>query len=170
MIRTALGLVLPLAICVAGCSSENKPTVFESKHDEHSHGHSHEHNKMMLEDFGPYHAGLTAHLSKKTGNELDIAFETLEPQPKPVPLPLDKLTAKATRAGDDKTYTLEFEPTEKEERKDDPDGKCSRFTAKAPWMKHEDQLTVTLITTLDGKEKRTVWLNFNPKTFAHVDE
>jgi hypothetical protein len=166
MVRIVSCLFVALAVFVVGCDRESKPTVFENKHDEHEH--SHERNKMMLVDYGPYHAGLTAHLSKKDGNELDIVFETVDE--KPLPLPRAKLIAKATRTGDDKTYTLEFEPAPKDERKDDPDGKCSRFTAKAGWIKHENMLTVTLITTLDGKEKRVVWVDFNPKRFAHVDE
>ncbi|HEV3440782.1 MAG TPA: hypothetical protein VG122_25740 [Gemmata sp.] len=170
MVRILSCLLSTLTVFVVGCSKESKPTASENKQDEHAHGHNHEQNKMMIEDFGSYHAGLTAHLSKKEGNELDIVFETQDKEPKPVPLPLTKLIAKATRSGDDKTHTLEFEPAEKNERKDDSDGKCSRFTAKAPWIKHEDMLTVTLITTLDGKEKRVVWVDFNPKKFAHIDE
>jgi hypothetical protein len=122
----------------------------------------------MFKDIGPYHIGLTAHLSKKEGNELDIVFETTDD--KPLPLPLAKLTAKATRAGEDKTYTLEFEPAEKEERKDDPDGKCSRFTAKTPWINRNDALTLTVTVPLDGQEKKAVWTDFNPKKYAHHDD
>jgi hypothetical protein len=166
MFRMLCCLFPALAVLVVGCNPESKQTAFENKHDGHTH--SHEHNKMMLEDFGPFHAGLTAHLSKKEGNELDIVFETIDE--KPLPLPLTKLIAKATRNGDDKKYTLEFEPAEKDERKDDPDGKCSRFTAKAPWITHEDMLTVTLTTKLDDQEKKVVWVDFNPKKYAHVDE
>jgi hypothetical protein len=168
MLRILCCLFPALAVFVVGCKPESKPTVFENKHDEHNHNH--DRDKMMLEDFGQYHAGLTAHLSKKEGNELDIIFETQDKEPKPVPLSLTKLTAKATRAGDDQKYTLEFEPAPKEERKDDPEGKCSHFTAKAPWIKHEDMLTVALTTTLDGQEKKVVWVDFNPKKNAHVDE
>lgn len=162
--------VFPFLVALAaGCSSESKPSVYEGKHEEHGHGHSHERGHEMLADIGPYHAGLTAHLSKKDGNELDIFFE--DEKEKPHPLPVAKLTARATRKGDDTTYTLDFEPAEKDERKDDPDGKCSRFTAKTPWMKNEDVLTVTLTAPIDGQEKKAVWLDFNPRKFAHhIDE
>ncbi len=168
MFRLSLSLIPVIAVFCFGCKPENKPTVFESKHDEHGHGHSHEHNKTMFKDFGQHHVGLTAHLSKKDGNELDIVFETIED--KPLPLPLDKFTAKATRAGDEKSYTLEFEPAEKEERKDDPEGKCSRFSAKAPWMKRDDMLTVTLSVPIEGQLKGAVWTDFSPKQFAHHDD
>jgi len=167
MFRNSMVLFALVGVFICGCKPENKPTVFENKHDEHEH-HSHERGNMMLADFGPYHAGLTAHLSKKEGNELDIVFETVDE--KPQPLPLAKLTAKASISGEEKTYTLEFEPAEKDERKGDPDGKCSRFTAKAPWMKHEQMLTVVLTAPLDGQEKKAIWTDFNPKKYAHVDE
>jgi hypothetical protein len=163
--------LLPVFIVFGfGCKQESKPTVFESKHEEHDHG-SHERGHEMLADFDTYHACLTAHLSKKEGNELDIFFETDEKDPKPVPLPLAKLTATATRNKEEKSYTLEFEPSPKDERKGDPDGKCSRFTAKTPWMNSEDMLTVVLTAPIDGKEKKAIWTEFNPKKFAHhIDE
>jgi hypothetical protein len=173
MFRVLRPLFSVLIVVAFGCKPEGKPpvpTVFESKHEKNEHDHSHARGKLMLADFGPHHAGLTAHLSKKEGNELDIVFETADKEPKPLPLPLTKLTAKATRTGDDKEYTLDFEPAEKDERTGDPDGKCSKFTAKAPWIKHEDMLTVVLTATLDGQVKKTIWTDFNPKKFAHVDK
>ena len=173
MFRLLCSFILVLLAFSFGCKPESKPpvpTVFESKHEKHEHDHPHSRGTLMLTDFGPYHAGLTAHLSKKEGNELDIIFETADKDPKPVPLPLTKLTAKATRKGDDKEYTLDFEPEEKKERQDDPEGKCSRFTVKAPWIKHEDLLTVVLTATLDGQVKKAIWTDFNPKQYAHKDE
>ncbi len=162
-------LLVPLfAVLAFGCGPDPKPTAFESKHDEKGHGHSHEHNKMMLEDFGPYHAGLTAHLSSKEGNEVDVVFETLEH--KPVPIAADKLTGTAVKNGEDQKHQLVFEPAPKDERKDDPDGKCSRFTAKTPWMKPDDTYTITVTAPLNGKDKPIPFVDFNPRKFAHVDE
>jgi hypothetical protein len=157
----------PSIVCVLvlGCQPEAKPSVFESKHGEH--GHSHDRDKMMLKDYGKIHVGLTAHISKKTGNELDLVFETEDKEPAPAPQPFSKLIAKATRQGEDKSYELVFEPAEKEERKDDPEGKCSRYTAKAPWMKPDDMLTVRLPIDLNGQEKIILWVDFNPLRYAH---
>jgi len=168
MSRLLIFLIPAFAIAVLGCKSESKPTVFENLDSKHTHDHPHTRDKMMLADIGKYHVGMTAHLLKMEGNELDIIFETMDE--KPLPLPLTKVTAKATRTGEEKTYDLEFEPAPKEERKDDPEGKCSRFTAKAPWIKHEDKLTVTVSAMIDGKESRGVFVDFNPKSFAHVDK
>lgn len=83
---------------------------------------------------------------------------------------MTKLLAEANRTEEDKQYHLEFEPTQKDLRKDDPDGKCSRYRTQAPWIKHGDMLTVVLTTNLYGQEKKVVWVDFDPKKFAQVDE
>jgi len=160
MFRLSLFL-LPFVLC--GCQPANAPATFESE----PHGHSHERDKMMLADVGKkYHAALTAHLSSKDGNELDIFFETADEAHKPVPLPLAKFNAQAVY-GAGKEYVLEFEPAPLDERKGDPDGKCSHFVAKAGWMKPEDQLTIIAIVDIDGKLVTLEWNDFNPKKFAH---
>jgi hypothetical protein len=134
-----------------------------------SGGHTHERDKMMLADAGPYHAALTAHLSSKTGNELDVTFETADKDHKPVPLPLTGFTANA-KSADGGEQILEFKPAPKDERKSDPDGLCSHFVASAAWMKPNDRLTITAIVEIDGKKERITWENFNPKKYAHVEE
>jgi hypothetical protein len=121
---------------------------------------------MKLADAGHYHAALTAHLSRKDGNELDVFFETADEVPKPVPLPLAAFKAAAkTAAGEDRV--LEFEPAPKDERKDDPDGKCSHFVAKAGWMNPDDVLTVTATVPVHGEPKALEWKDFNPRKYAH---
>ena len=142
---------------------EQPAATFQSEPD---YDHVHERDKMMLEDAGPYHAGLTAHLSQKEGNELDIFFETIADPPKSTPLEMASIKAVAKTA-DGTQHNLTFEPAPKDERKDDPDGKCSHFVAKASWMKAEDVLTVTAATTINGKPNTIEWKNFNPKKYAH---
>jgi len=150
----------------AVCSCTVKPTgTFKSE----EHGHSHERDKMLLADAGPYHAALTAHLSSKDGNELDVFFETTDDPPKPAALPITKFKAIAKTA-DGKEHALEFEPAEKDERKGDPEGKCSHFVAKAGWMKPEDVLTVTATVKIDGKDTTIEWKNFSPKKYAHHED
>lgn len=123
----------------------------------------------MLADAGHYHAALTAHLSQKDGNELDVFFETPDAEHKPVPLPLAGFTATA-KAADGKVHALTFEPAPKEERKGDPDGKCSHFVAKAGWMKSTDALTVTVPVVINGKPVTIEWADFNPKKYAHHED
>lgn len=158
-----------LAGALVGCSSPTPPPAATVR-EEGGHDHDdHDRGKMMLADAGPYHAALTAHLSKKDGNELDLFFETTAKDPKPVPLPLDKLTATATTAAG-KAHELVFEPAPKAERKDDPDGKCSHFVAKAPWMTPDDVLTVTATVEVKGRDRAATWKGFNPKKYAHHED
>jgi hypothetical protein len=164
-----LSCLVAVPLLMLACQ-ENKPQVFKNKHEDHDHDHQHERDKMMLRDVGPYHVGLTAHLSRKEGNELDVIFETQDKEPRPAPLPEKTLTARATREGESESHELVFEPAPPEERKGDPEGKCSHYSAKAPWMKPEDKLTITLRVPLDGQEKKVVFVDFNPRKFAHVDE
>lgn len=152
----------------AGCGGGSGPAGSTSR-EGGGHGHSHVRGKMLLADAGPYHAALTAHLSSKTGNELDIFFETADADPKPVPLPLAKLTATATTAGG-KEHQLAFEPAEPDERKDDPPGKCSHFVAKAGWMQPDDVLSVRATVEIDGKLHPVEWKGFNPKKYAHHED
>ena len=150
---------------VFGCGTRNADPA--THREEGDQSHSHERDKMLLADLGKkHHAGLTAHLSSKTGNELDVFLETADDAHNPTPLPLTQLTAKA-KADDDKEYELIFEPSEPDERKDDPPGKCSHFVAKAPWMKPGDLLTVTTNIELDGKSHSVEWKEFTPKKYAH---
>ena len=155
------GLVSFLAF---GCGSGDRALTVSTYRSESGRGHSHERGKLLLADAGRYHAGLTAHLSSKEGNELDVIFETADAEPKPVPLPLARYTA------DGQAHELVFEPAPKDERKDDPDGKCSHFSAKAAWMKANDVLTVSGTIPIEGKLHAIEWKDFNPKKYAHFEE
>jgi hypothetical protein len=165
----ALSLFTAAALALAGCNKSQPTTEFKGKKDDHDHDHDRKDAK--IEDIGPYHAGLTAHLPKKDGEpiELDVFFETVK-DPKPLPLAATKLTARVTRAGDDKAYELVFEPDDPKERKDDPPGKCSRFTTKLPWAKPEDKLTIVITAPIDGADKKATWVDFVPKNYAHAHD
>ena len=168
MRRPTLVLFALIVSSLCGCPTPKQPpATFQSE----SHGHSHDREHLKLVDVAgtDYHAGLTSHLSSKEGNELDVLFETVDTPPKPVPLPLASFRATAKTA-DGKEYALEFTPAPKDERKDDPDGKCSHFSAKAGWMKPEDTLVVTATVHIDGKERTVTWKGFNPKKYAHHEE
>lgn len=134
------------------------------------HGHSHERGKMLLADVGTkYHALLTAHLSSKDGNELDIFFETPdEKKPTPVAIPVESLTAHIRAAGADEAREARFEPAPMAERPSgEKAGACSHFVAKVPWMKADATLNVVVPLTLEGDRYRITWDNFNPRKYAH---
>ena len=169
MLRTLSVLVATGIVLSAGCGGPagSAPATYRS---EGEHGHSHEREKMKLADAGPaHHAALTAHLSSKEGNELDIFFETSDADHKPTPLPLAKVVAKAKTATGTE-HELVFEPAPMDERKDDPPGACSHFVAKAGWMTPADVLTVTTTVDVDGKPRHVKWTDFNPKQYAHFEE
>ena len=72
-----------------------------SKHDDHDDDDEHVRGKMKIEHAGPYHAALTVHLSPQ-GNELDLFFETVSKEPKPVALSVKEILATVTRKADNK--------------------------------------------------------------------
>jgi hypothetical protein len=163
-----------LALLAAGCQGQTGPApagkaVTGSAPADP--GHTHERGKMLIADAGPHHALLTAHLSQKDGNELDILFETPDTKdPKPVALPVESVTAQATVGGGE-PQVLRFEPAPENERpKDEKAGTCSHFVAKAPWMKPTDILYVVANVTIDGKPVTIRWSDFNPKKYAHHED
>jgi hypothetical protein len=144
------------------------PGEFKPKKDGHDHS-DHDSGKVQFKDGEApggkkCHVGLTAHLSKKGDHELEVVFETFDKKPLPIP-EKTKVTARVTRAGDDKAYDLEFKPGDKDERKTDPDGQCSRFAAETPWMKPDNKLTVTL--TIEGVSQKLPWVDFDVKKYSH---
>lgn len=164
---------LAAAAFLAGCSGQSAapPPVVTARGSSHD-DHVHERGKMMLTDAGQYHAALTAHLSSKEGNELDVFFETTDPKdPKPVALAVKSFAATAKRAGDGKEFELKFEPAPADERpKDEPEGLCSHFVAKAPGVGPDDVLTVTAELTIRGKLQTVTWKEFVPRKYAHHAE
>jgi hypothetical protein len=174
MIRFTAAWLFGLAsvLALAGCGDKSKPSQqdeFKNKKDEHGHDHS-DHSggeaDATLPNGKKCHAVLSPHLSPE-GNEIDVSFESFDKEPKPLTIPeKTKLTARVVRKGDDKPYTLTFAPAEMDERKGDPPGQCSRFSAKAPWLKPDDTLaSVTL--TIEGAAETPVWTDFEVKKHAH---
>lgn len=167
MFRVLSATAFALSIAwLAGCEPKTKPTEFKGKND------GHHHNEMTTKDLTMpdgkvVHAILAAHLDEKKGNELDVIFE-LHDKDEPYPIPINaEVTARVTRKGDDAPKELVFKPAEKDERKSDPDGKCSRFSADAAWMKPDDELVVVLSVKYDDKLKKTTYDKFIPKDSAH---
>lgn len=158
--------VLLAATFVLGCGKHEAHTPTTHRETEQP-GHSHERDKMLLADLGPYHAGLTAHLSSKTGHELDVFIETADAAHTPVPLPILRFSAKASAAGAKGERELMFEPAEMDERKDDPPGKCSHFIAKAPWIDPDAPLTLAATIEANGKPEVVQWRSFLPRKYAH---
>src|SRR5262245_47665353 len=115
----AAGLFASAAVFLAGCDKKSPPSELKGK-DEHDHG-DHSRKDAMLEDMElpdgtKVHAGLQAHMGALGGDELDVFFETLDKEPKPVAISEKaKVTARITRAGDNEPKEVTFEPAEKDE-------------------------------------------------------
>ena len=156
----------------AGCSSAPVPPTPATQKlaQEHAHvdgdDHDHARDKMMIGHLGKYHAGLTAHLSAKDGNELDVFVETIADEPTPVALPTVTITGTARRGADE--FPLTFTPAPADERpKGEAAGTCSHFVAKAAFLKADDTLTVVVEVEIDGRKRKCTWKNFEVKKFIH---
>jgi hypothetical protein len=132
--------------------------------------HVHERGKMLIADAGKHHALLTAHLSPK-GNELDIFFETDKKEPGPVAIPIASFKAFARRqSGDVKELLFECAPAS-ERPQGEKEGTCSHFVARAPWLKREEVLELTIPSLkIGGGTFQVQWKGFTPGKYAHHDE
>ena len=158
---------------LAGCSTGPVPPTPATQKlaQEHAHddGHDHARDKMMIGHLGKYHAGLTAHLSAKDGNELDVFIETIADEPTPVALPTVTITGTARRGAEE--FALTFEPAPADERpKGEAAGTCSHFVAKAAFLKPTDTLTVVIEVEIDGRKRKCTWKNFDVTKFTHAAE
>lgn len=172
-----LFLLLILSFTTAGCGSRDKEQNSVTLPSAAKHDHKHDADAADDDDehapnvahAGPYHAKLTFHLSAKTGNEMDLHFETVSK--KPYALTFDKLTAKAKREGDEKEYDVTFEPAPADERpKDEKPGTFSQYVAKAPFLKETDTVTVTMKVVIRERERTVRWQNLEVKTYSHKHE
>ena len=153
---------------LAGCSTAPVPPTPATQKltQEHGDGDDHARGAMMIGHLGKYHAGLTAHLSAKDGNELDVFVETIADEPTPVALPTVTIAGTARRGADE--FPLAFEPAPAAERpKGEAAGTCSHFVAKAAFLKADDALTVVVEVEIDGRKRKCTWKNFDVKKFTH---
>jgi hypothetical protein len=172
-------LMLAAAAGLFGCDSKPSATTTKDDHG-HTHGPGDKHAEpddadehvrgtMMIEHAGPYHCGLTAHLDPKDGNELDLTFETVGKEPKPIALAVAKIVAKVARKDDPKTYDITFEPAPAKERPaDEKPGTCSHFVAKAPFVTPTDILTVSFKVVVRDKERAVTFDGFDVKKFSET--
>lgn len=112
-------------------------------------------------------AYLSAHLSKKDGNQLDIFIEDEEGHPKAIP----SLRFEATIGDFKGSRVLMFEVAPADERPSGEveSGGCSHFVAKANRMVAEaGPLSITAPLQVSADEKiAAVWDDFYPAKYAH---
>jgi len=106
-------------------------------------------------------AMLTAHLSEKDGNELDIFVA--DENGEPVALALRTFSAKVNN----ETVTFTAAPAD-ERPEGEPADQCSHYVAKTPFLVPSDTYTVTVSAySMQGDKLDVVWKNFLPSKYAH---
>ena len=168
-----LGALLTFAAaCAAPAAAPPKTTVTGGAPHPHAHAHdasdhNHPRGKMLLASDGTYNALLTAHLSSKDGNELDIFVEDKDG---PYALSAKTLAASA-RVGDGEKRVLSFSCAPANERpSNEAEGTCSHYVAMAPWMQKTDILRVETSLPVGEHGVALTWREFEPKRYAHHEE
>ena len=170
-----LGALLPFAIASSACTGPGaaaKTTVSGGAPHSHAHAHNagdhnHPRGKMLLASDGTYNALLTAHLSAKDGNELDIFVENKDGL---YAMKVVQLEATA-RIGDGEERNLSFSCAPANERPaNEAEGTCSHLVALAPWMHVGDVLKVDTRLPIGEQKVAMTWRDFEPKKYAHHEE
>jgi hypothetical protein len=154
-------VVATLALAT-GCSARSSaPAAVAHSHD--PGGHNHDRGHMMIASNGVVDALLTSHLSRRSGNELDVFVEKAG---SPLALTTTTLTAKARVRGEEKILAFGCAP-EDERPAGEPAGTCSHFVAQAAWMSPEDRLEVSSLLPLLSGDTAYTWRSFDPRRYAH---
>lgn len=150
-----------VGISVLGGCAGSAPTPKAASHTPGDHNH--DRGQMMIASDGFIDALLTAHLSSKTGNELDVFVEKAGA---PLALTTTELRAQAEVSGAQKELTFECAPRE-ERPADEREGTCSHFVARAGWMRPGQDVRVETMLPLRRGDIAYVWRSFEPMRYAH---
>ena len=162
-----VALVGVIAGCSAGASAPGQaaPAAAPRAHA-HAHDpadHNHDRGRMMVASNGVVDALLTAHLSSREGHELDVFVER---GGAPVALEATELRAKVVAGGEEKPLAFTCAPRD-ERPEDEPEGTCSHFVAKAPWIDPSQALLVRADLPLRRGPVPYAWRAFQPLRYAH---
>lgn len=159
--------VLMLSTLGAACAATGAaPSTTSAPPKPHNPGdHNHAKGTMLMATDGTYDALLTAHLSAKDGNELDIFVEN-----KDGPFALKAKTMEATARGQSEQHTVAFACAPANERPaGEAEGTCSHFVAKAPWLRVGEALRVEAMLPAARPVPMT-WRDFEARRYAHHEE
>lgn len=158
-----LAFVLVGLSVIAGCSQPSTPPKTAHAHTHNASDHNHDRGQMMIASDGLVDALLTAHLSSKSGNELDVFVEK---SGSPLALTTTELSASVDVAGERKTLAFECAPAD-ERPTDEREGTCSHFVARAEWMRPGQAIRVETELPLRRGDIAYVWRGFEPVRYAH---
>jgi hypothetical protein len=159
------------AMVAIGCAAPTAPPApAATPPHPHAHNpgdHNHARGKMLMASDGSYNALLTAHLSAKDGNELDIFVED-----KDGPYALKAKTLEAVAqvgAGEKKTVSFECAPANERPAKE-AEGTCSHYVAKTPWMRTGETMRVETTINVGDHGVAMTWRDFEARKYAHHEE
>lgn len=158
MAKTLVLVFVGLSFTI-GCASA-APQKAVAAHTHNASDHNHDRGQMMIASNGLVEALLTAHLSSKTGNELDVFVEK---SGSPLALTTTELHAVAHVGTEAKQIDVACAPAE-ERPKDERDG-CSHFVARAEWLRPGQAIRVE--TELPLRRAAYVWRGFEAIRYAH---
>lgn len=170
--RGIIGVCAMLAACAA-CAAPHKTTAASSAPPAHGHAHNpgdhnHARGKMLMASDGTYNALLTAHLSAKDGNELDIFVEDKD-GPKALATTTLEAVARVGQAAEARTLSFECAPAN-ERPANEAQGTCSHFVTKAPWLRVGETIRVDTALPIGASKVAMVWRDFEAKKYAHHEE
>ena len=160
-----LALVIVGFSVLGGCSAPPAaaPISKAAPHTHDASDHNHDRGQMMIASDGFIEALLTAHLSSKTGNELDVFVEKAG-----APLALTTTELRAIADAPDGRKELAFECAPREERPEgEREGTCSHFVARAPWVRPGEPIRVATTLPLRRGDIEYVWRGFEAMRYAH---
>lgn len=161
-------------LLAAGCAASAPRTAAPHAHShDHDGGHSHAQPsaRSARDAMFPTLAGgrlvmLTAHLAAE-GNELDIFFEDRERRTSPIGA--GSIEAVVYTRGGERTIKFECAPAA-ERPASEPEGQCSHFVAKTPWLAADETVKIAgRITSAEGTAEMR-WQGFKPAKYAHHDD
>src|SRR5262245_30001470 len=117
-IPLSVALLLPSLFLASGCADAPRPPPATTKTEAPDDESGHERANMMTIHLGKRHAWLTARLSAKDGNALELFLEKA--------LPHETIKAEA-RHTNGKKVDLVFEQAPAAERPKDGPGQCSHY-------------------------------------------
>lgn len=157
------GLVGLSAIGLGGCASSSPAAPKAAANSHNASDHNHDRGQMMIASDGFIDALLTAHLSSKTGNELDVFVEKAGE-----PLALTTTELRAIAEVERKQKELAFECAPRKERPaTEREGTCSHFVARAGWLRPGQDVRVETTLPLRRGDIAYVWRGFEAMRYAH---
>ena len=167
MVRQGLLAVVALGCAAPPAGPATTPAAAPPAHAHNPGDHNHPRGKMLMASDGTYNALLTAHLSAKDGNELDVFVEDKDG---PHALAAKTLEAVAQIGeGERKTASFECAPASERPAREAA-GTCSHYVAKAAWMRVGEVLVVTMSLPVGDRAIAMTWRDFEARKYAHHEE